>query len=516
MTLFRTPLLAVLIAMTAAVWMSRAAAGQTSRLTQIVQVAPRAAAFTGRADIRLDLFVNRTGGQPVSPTVDLLNVPVVNGLALVSFTVPTDVFEAQPRFLRVRVRTPAGQGAYLVLPRQPLLSVATARSGLISQTDGPEGPAGTQGPAGPQGPEGPAGPAGTVVGPVGATGPAGPIGPAGPAGTTVGPMGAVGLQGPQGAQGLVGAVGPQGPAGPTGAQGPMGRRLSPVNVATRRWFPVNQTGLTDVGLGGIGASSIVYDGQFMWVGTAISPRLIRINPATGASTTSTPTGTTGINSLLYAGDRLWLFTATTMVPYNTRTSTAGSAITLPETPASSVMDGTHIWLALQSSGLVHKRDAVTGALVAQYTFSAPSGVAFDGTSIWVSENGNNRVLRVNPSNGNVIATVAVGIGPGPATFDGENLWVPNRSGNSVSVVSTISTTLIQTIALRSAPQKAIFDGEYVWLIYPNDANFQLQVFNARTRVAVADSTAGTIPLDGAFDGLNTWFVSPLGTSAARR
>lgn len=97
------------------------------------------------------------------------------------------------------------------------------------------------------------------------TGPQGPQGIQGPAG----PQGEPGPQGPQGPEGATGATGPQGvpgeagPQGEIGPQGPAGVGLNPLQVATHRWFEVNEAG-PDIPVGSR-PNSIAFDGQNMWV-----------------------------------------------------------------------------------------------------------------------------------------------------------------------------------------------------------------------------------------------------------
>ena len=73
----------------------------------------------------------------------------------------------------------------------------------------------------------------------------------------------------------------------------------------------------------------------------------------------------------------------------------------------------------------------------------PAGVAFDGASIWVSNNGSDNVMRLNPSDGAILATFAVGNGPFGIAFDGFNLWVANAGSN------TVSTTALPTQSLAT-------------------------------------------------------------------
>jgi len=62
-------------------------------------------------------------------------------------------------------------------------------------------------------------------------------------------------------------------------------------------------------------------------------------------------------------------------------------------------------------------------------------VAFDGTSIWVTNNVAGTVSKINPTANTVTATVTVGTGPNGVGFDGTSIWVTNINSGTVSKIS---------------------------------------------------------------------------------
>src|SRR5215510_8184695 len=64
--------------------------------------------------------------------------------------------------------------------------------------------------------------------------------------------------------------------------------------------------------------------------------------------------------------------------------------------------------------------------------SGPEGVAFDGASVWVTNQFSNNVTKLRASDGAALGTYAVGEGPGEIAFDGSNIWVTNRFSNNVT------------------------------------------------------------------------------------
>jgi len=66
--------------------------------------------------------------------------------------------------------------------------------------------------------------------------------------------------------------------------------------------------------------------------------------------------------------------------------------------------------------------------------SAPAGVAFDGTNIWVTNSGSGSVTKLLASTGAVVGTYSVGSDPDGVAFDGTNIWVANTASASVTKI----------------------------------------------------------------------------------
>ena len=66
--------------------------------------------------------------------------------------------------------------------------------------------------------------------------------------------------------------------------------------------------------------------------------------------------------------------------------------------------------------------------------TAPFGIAFDGSYIWVANSGSNNVSKIDISTDTVVATVTVGNVPRDIAFDGSYIWVVNSGSNNVSKI----------------------------------------------------------------------------------
>ena len=60
---------------------------------------------------------------------------------------------------------------------------------------------------------------------------------------------------------------------------------------------------------------------------------------------------------------------------------------------------------------------------------------FDGTYLWVVNNGDSTVVKMTPATGSIVTTYATGKGPFSVAFDGVKIWVPNFASDSVSTAA---------------------------------------------------------------------------------
>lgn len=69
---------------------------------------------------------------------------------------------------------------------------------------------------------------------------------------------------------------------------------------------------------------------------------------------------------------------------------------------------------------------------ASYLIRSPYGVAFDGSDIWVSNNGSNPATELRASAGATLGTFNTGRYPCGLAFDGVNVWIANSGDGTIS------------------------------------------------------------------------------------
>jgi DNA-binding beta-propeller fold protein YncE len=137
-------------------------------------------------------------------------------------------------------------------------------------------------------------------------------------------------------------------------------------------------------------------------------------------------------------------------------------------PVSLGFDGARIWTANSSGGSVSIISPAAAfpwnAQTHSTGFVKPTGVLFDGTNIWILDQGDNSIKRVD-SNGGVVQSVAVS-NIGRAVFDGANIWVPGS--NSVTVLRAATGAVLATLTGNglNTPTAIAFDGQRVLVTSP--------------------------------------------------
>jgi hypothetical protein len=105
-------------------------------------------------------------------------------------------------------------------------------------------------------------------------------------------------------------------------------------------------------------------------------------------------------------------------------------------------DGANIWVANNSASLsgplgtgttVTKLLASNGTLLGTFTVGlGPTNIAFDGTSVWVTSfNYLGSVAKLQVSTGAILGTFNAGLNPDGIAFDGVNMWVTDYGNAEV-------------------------------------------------------------------------------------
>jgi len=147
--------------------------------------------------------------------------------------------------------------------------------------------------------------------------------------------------------------------------------------------------------------------------------------------------------------------------------------------------------------------------VTEFTgFSNPRGILHDGQNVWVTDAGQNTLLKLNTKTGAVLQTVPVGASPYFPVFDGKHIWVPNAAGNSVTVVDDATGNVTATLTGNGlqAPYQAAFDGKRV--LVTNAGGHSVSLWNAKdlSIIGTYSTGSGSNPGGVCSDGIDFWIA----------
>jgi hypothetical protein len=218
-----------------------------------------------------------------------------------------------------------------------------------------------------------------------------------------------------------------------------GNAVTEINGTTNQ---VMQT-LTDVSYGFNCPDAMVFDGTNLWVANKLGSTITELNVSTGN----------------------WIQTLT------------GPAILNPDALA---FDGANIWVSDDSQegdvgSFLSEFNASTGVLVRtittpknyRYVFGNPTGLAISGTSIWVSDLGNDWPIRFDIRTGAYLGKTSGGppLNSSPdVTYHSGYIWSDSIGGSVVAEYKAINGVYVRSIKSGLNPNQLIFTGHILFVV----------------------------------------------------
>jgi hypothetical protein len=285
---------------------------------------------------------------------------------------------------------------------------------------------------------------------------------------------------------------------------------------------------------GQGPHGVAYDGADLWVANRNEGTVTRVRASDGlvrqtwigalepivavvAQGAIYVAGSTAPNGRLYS-----------ILPTTSGTTPPVTLITdqLDALPSGIAFDGTAVWTAnsdTQGSGSVSR--VINGIpTTVGVGFSHPLGMLYDGANIWVTDDGDRQLKKLN-TDASIAVSVPVGVTPAHPAFDGINIWVPNAFSNSVTVVrvkdaqgtSLATPFVLATLAGNGLndPITAAFDGQRVLVANRLGNGVSLWKAADLTPLGFFSPGSDTNAWGACSDGVNFW-VTLQGTAQLLR
>jgi hypothetical protein len=285
---------------------------------------------------------------------------------------------------------------------------------------------------------------------------------------------------------------------------------------------------------GNGPRLLQSDGADLWVANLDSATVSRVRGSDG-KVLGTWTGAIGAAAVLVARGRIFVLGRTAPGRlYSIDPTQPPGAVTLETDelgaePVSMTYDGSRIWTANSSGSVSIARFGVcfpTSCVTTVTTgFNQPLGILYDGSHIWITENSPVNSLKKLNTNGSIAQSIPVGESPVIPIFDGTNIWVPNNGSSSVTVVRVKdsggnplpSAFVLATLTGNglSAPYCAAFDGQRILVTNTSGNSVSLWKATDLTPLGSFPTGSSTQPWGGCSDGLNFWVTLLLADKLAR-
>jgi hypothetical protein len=141
-------------------------------------------------------------------------------------------------------------------------------------------------------------------------------------------------------------------------------------------------------------------------------------------------------------------------------------------PSSVTFDGTDIWVgaSIGNDNYVLRMRTSDGQVLAAFKMPAPldESISYDGSYVWTTFQDPRCIVKLQTSDGSVQQTISLTYYDFPTgmAFDGTNIWVGvgnGTEGHYILIIPTVGGGSPQKIPLSVMPTALCFDGTYVWV-----------------------------------------------------
>lgn len=136
-------------------------------------------------------------------------------------------------------------------------------------------------------------------------------------------------------------------------------------------------------------------------------------------------------------------------------------------PTGLAFDGSSLWVADSVTDRIYKLDPGTGKVLASFESPGhhPEGLAWDGKCLWHIDSGEKLMYRINPAGGTALTVLeSNSTDPRGLAWDGRYIWIADGKSHTLLKVSPEDGMMVQTFASPAAePTGLTFDGKYLWV-----------------------------------------------------
>jgi YVTN family beta-propeller protein len=147
----------------------------------------------------------------------------------------------------------------------------------------------------------------------------------------------------------------------------------------------------------------------------------------------------------------------------------GRRVPVGHAPAAMASGGGHLWVTNNLDDTLTRIDPRTARVAGTIPVGdGPVGVAAGHGAVWVANTQAGTVTRIDPRKGWATATIAVGHGPRGMAAGEHGIWVTNSLDDSVSRIDPDTNRVVETIPVGAGPSAIAVRGGAVWVANNHD------------------------------------------------
>ncbi len=221
-------------------------------------------------------------------------------------------------------------------------------------------------------------------------------------------------------------------------------------------------------------------------------------------------------SIVGGAGAVWTTYGPSVARIDPATNAISAVIDVGSDPRRIVFDGGFVWVTVAAGDLV-QIDPATNTVRRRIPVGAePAGLATDGHDLWVVLPASNRVVRVNPADARIVASIDLPGQPWGIALDATSAWLAFGGGGSSSTgaggvarIDTGTNRIVGTTPVADAREVVVASGS-VWVA----GHDQVTRLDAATGKVVSSQFVGAWPNLAAVGG-SIWIASAINGDVRR-
>ena len=162
-----------------------------------------------------------------------------------------------------------------------------------------------------------------------------------------------------------------------------------------------------------------------------------------------------------------------------------------------------LWVTNEGDGTVSRIDPNGAHATTTITVGdAPDGIAVGAGAVWVANRADDTVTRINPVSDSPSTPIRVGAGPRGIAATGTGVWVANSLDPTVSHIDPAADRMDRLVEVGDTPTAIAADTNSIWVATAGDAT--VTRIDARTEQVTKRVVVGSSPHGLAMVGSTLW------------